>query len=104
METHGRSGLSKGTRILGRFENETPWLTQALIADFFQITVPTVDEHLKGIFAESELEAGATIRKFRIVRQNGVRESATCKDYLQVRTRGPHIGFPFGSTTMVLAK
>ncbi len=64
------------TRIQCRFENETVWLTQALIAELFQVTVPTVNEHLKGIYAEGELAAGATIRKFRIVRLEGRREVA----------------------------
>lgn len=62
------------TRIRCRFENETLWLTQALIAELFQVSVPTVNEHLKGIFADGELEAVATIRKFRIVRIEGQRE------------------------------
>src|SRR5947208_1571099 len=62
------------TRIQCRFEDETIWLTQALIAELFQVSVPTVNEHLKGIFAEGELEAGATIRKFRMVRLEGRRE------------------------------
>ena len=39
------------TRVQYRFENETLWLTQALIAELFQVTVPTVNEHLKGGFA-----------------------------------------------------
>lgn len=64
------------TRIQCRFENETLWLTQALIAELFQVTVPTVNEHLKCIFAEGELEAAATIRNFRIVRMEGRREVA----------------------------
>ena len=64
------------TRIQCRFEDETLWLTQALIAELFQVTVPTVNEHLKGIFAEGELAPEATIRKFRIVRSEGVREVA----------------------------
>src|ERR1017187_2207391 len=64
------------TRIQCRFEGETIWLTQALIAELFQVTVPTVNEHLKGIFAEGELAPEATIRKFRIVRSEGVREVA----------------------------
>ena len=55
------------TRVQCRFENETIWLTQALIGELFQISVPTVNEHLKGIYAEGELQSGATIRKFRIV-------------------------------------
>jgi len=64
------------TRIQCRFENETIWLTQALIADLFQITVPTVNEHLKGLIAEGELAVAATIRKFRIVRSEGARQVA----------------------------
>jgi len=62
------------TRIQCRFENKTLWLTQALISELFQVTVPTVNEHLKGIFAERELAASATIRNFRIVRSEGRRE------------------------------
>ncbi|MDI1313362.1 virulence RhuM family protein [Prosthecobacter sp.] len=61
------------TRIQCRFDNETVWLTQALMAELFQVTVPTVNEHLKGIFAEGELPETATIRKFRIVRLEGRR-------------------------------
>jgi hypothetical protein len=62
------------TRIRCRFENENVWMTQALIAELFQVTVPTVNEHLKGIFGEGELPGGTTIRKFRIVRFEGARQ------------------------------
>ena len=62
------------TRIECRFEEETLWLTQALIAELFQVAVPTVNEHLKGIYADGELPAEGTIRKFRIVRREGSRE------------------------------
>ena len=62
------------TRIQCRFENETLWLTQVIISELFQVTVPTVNEHLKGIYAEGELAAGATVRKFRIVRIEGKRK------------------------------
>jgi Virulence protein len=64
------------TRIQCRFEDETLWLTQGHIAELFQVTVPTVNEHLKGIFAEGELASEATIRKFRIVRFEGARQVA----------------------------
>jgi len=59
------------TLIQCRFENETIWLTQALIAELFQVTPQNVTLHLKAIYAEGELE-----------------EAATCKEYLQVRTEG----------------
>jgi hypothetical protein len=62
------------TRVECRFVDETLWLSQALIGELFQVTVATVNEHLKNIFAEGELGAGPTIRKFRIVRREGSRE------------------------------
>lgn len=59
------------TRIQCRFENETLWLTQAQIAELFQVTPQNVTLHLKAIFGEGELS-----------------EAASCKDYLQVRREG----------------
>jgi len=64
------------TRIQCRFENETLWLSQALIAELFQKDVRTINEHLGNIFGEGELSRTATIRKFRIVRQEGARAVA----------------------------
>ena len=64
------------TRVECRFEQETVWLSQALIGELFQVSVPTVNEHLKNIFEEAELAPEATIRKFRIVRREGQREVA----------------------------
>ena len=64
------------TRIQCRFENETIWLTQALIAKLFDKDVRTINEHLVNIFDEGELRREATIRKFRIVRTEGKREVA----------------------------
>ena len=63
-------------RVECRFAGETVWLTQALIAELFDVSVPTVNEHLGNIFEEQELDPAATIRKFRIVRIEGQREVA----------------------------
>lgn len=57
-----------------RFENETLWLSQALMGELFGRSTKTINEHLKNIYAEEELSAKATIRKFRIVRIEGSRE------------------------------
>lgn len=62
------------TRVECRFELETMWLSQALIGELFQVSVPTVNEHLKNIYDEAELPPEATIRKFRIVRREGQRD------------------------------
>lgn len=61
------------TRIECRFEGETVWLTQALMAELFDIGVGTVNHHLKEIYAENELSPEATIRRHRIVRTEGHR-------------------------------
>ena len=64
------------TKVECRFETETLWLTQNLIAELYQKSVPTINEHLSNIYSESELEQNATIRNFRIVRKEGTREVA----------------------------
>ena len=64
------------TRVECRFADETLWLSQALIAELFQVTVPTVNEHLKNLYEGRELAPGPTIREFRIVRREGARAVA----------------------------
>ena len=64
------------TRVECRFVDEQIWLTQKLIGELFHVTVPTVNEHLKGIYDEGELDPDRTIRKFRIVRAEGARQVA----------------------------
>jgi hypothetical protein len=64
------------TRIECRFEGETIWLTQALMAELFQKDVRTINEHLVNIYDEGELGREATIRKLRMVRTEGKREVA----------------------------
>lgn len=64
------------TRVECHFAEETLWLSQALIAELFQVGIPTVNEHLKNIYDEGELATDPTIRKFRIVRREGTREVA----------------------------
>jgi hypothetical protein len=62
------------TKLEVRLENETVWLTQKLMAELFQTTVPNINIHLKNIFEEGELDARATIKDFLIVRLEGNRE------------------------------
>jgi hypothetical protein len=64
------------TRVQCRFEDGTLWLTQAQMAELFQIGVGTVNHHLKAIYAEGELPPEATIRPYRIVRVEGSRQIA----------------------------
>lgn len=58
-------------RVEVRFMDETAWLTQKLMADLFHVSVPTINEHLKNIFADGELAEEAVIRNFRITASDG---------------------------------
>uniref|UniRef100_UPI003984EF4B virulence RhuM family protein n=1 Tax=Bibersteinia trehalosi TaxID=47735 RepID=UPI003984EF4B len=62
------------TQVSVQFEKETVWLSQAQMATLFGKDVRTINEHIANVFAEGELEQHSTIRKFRIVRQEGSRQ------------------------------
>lgn len=62
------------TRIECRFEDDTLWLSQALMADLFQTTVPNINLHIKNILSEGELTEAATIKDYLIVRSEGARQ------------------------------
>ena len=55
------------------FKNH-PWLTQKMMATLYDVGLPTINEHIKKIYADSELEESATIRNFRIVQTEGSRQ------------------------------
>lgn len=57
-----------------RYEDENIWLTQKMMAALYDVGLPTINEHIKKIYADSELEETATIRNFRIVQTEGSRQ------------------------------
>ncbi|MCL4844393.1 MAG: virulence RhuM family protein [Bryobacteraceae bacterium] len=59
------------TRVECRFEHETLWMSQALMAELFQTSPQNITLHLKALYSEGEID-----------------EQATCKEYLQVRREG----------------
>ena len=54
-------------------QDETLWLSQKQLAELFGVTTATINEHIKNIYKEKELEVHSTIRKFLIVQQEGKR-------------------------------
>lgn len=54
-----------------RYEDENLWLTQKMMAQLFDVVVPTINEHLKNIFNSKELQEDSVIRKFRITASDG---------------------------------
>jgi hypothetical protein len=64
-----------------RLEDETVWLSQKLMAELFQKDVRTINEHIKNIYEEGELDPNSTIRKFRIVQTEGRRQVERMVDF-----------------------
>jgi len=54
-----------------RFEDETVWLSQDQMANLFGKAKSTINEHIKNIFSEGELDEKVAVRKFRITTQHG---------------------------------
>ncbi|MCK5675634.1 MAG: virulence RhuM family protein [Verrucomicrobia bacterium] len=57
-----------------RLEDETVWLTQAMMAELFQTSIPNISMHIRNIYEEGELVAGATVKDFLTVRLEGSRQ------------------------------
>ena len=57
-----------------RYEDENIWLTQKMMATLYDVDVRTINEHIKKIYFDSELEKDSTIRNFRIVQTEGSRQ------------------------------
>lgn len=65
------TGSAGAIRVEVLFEDESFWLTQKRMAELFEVTVPTINEHLKNIFSSNELTETAVIRKFRMTAADG---------------------------------
>ena len=75
------TGQAGEQSIEARYEDETVWLSQKLMAELFAVSVPTVNEHLKNVYETDELTRESTIRNFRIVQQEGGRNVSRQVDF-----------------------
>ncbi|HKM07540.1 MAG TPA: virulence RhuM family protein [Sphaerochaeta sp.] len=64
-----------------RFEDESVWLTQQLMAELFQSSKQNISHHIKSIYEEGELRSEATVKKYMTVRQEGNRQINRLLDY-----------------------
>jgi len=69
------------TRIQVRLIDGALWLTQKQLSDLYQKNVRTISEHIRNIFADGELSADSTIRKFRIVAPEAARNVERLVDH-----------------------
>ena len=57
-----------------RYEDENIWLTQKMMSVLYDVGIPAINEHIKKIYSDGELTEEATIRKYRIVQNEGNRQ------------------------------
>lgn len=53
------------------YADENVWLSQKMMAQLYDVEVPTINYHLKQVFDDSELEEEAGLRNFRITAADG---------------------------------
>ena len=57
-----------------RYEGENIWLSQKMMAELYDVSVITINEHISKVYSDDELLKEATIRKIRIVQTEGTRK------------------------------
>ena len=59
------------TSVEMRYEDENIWLTQKMMATVYDVSVPAINQHLKRIFADNELEEAAVIKQYLTTAADG---------------------------------
>lgn len=67
------------------YEDENIWLTQKMMAILYGVSVPAINQHLKRIFDDNELEREATIKQYLIVQTEGKRDVQRAVDHYNLQ-------------------
>jgi hypothetical protein len=67
------------------YENENIWLTQKMMAVLYDISVAAINQHIKNIFDDHELEPETTIKKYLIVQNEGNRQVSRQTDHYNLQ-------------------
>ena len=68
------AGGSSESSVEMRYEDENIWLTQRMMAELYNVSIPAINQHLKRIFSDNELEPAATVKQYLIVQTEGSRQ------------------------------
>jgi hypothetical protein len=68
------AGGGSDTSVEMRYEDENVWLTQKMMATLYDVSVPAINQHLKRVFSDNELQREATVKQYLIVQTEGSRE------------------------------
>lgn len=69
------------TRIEVKFEGDTVWLSQKVLAELYNVSVSAINQHVKAIYEDEELSPEATIKKYLIVQNEGSRDVKRMVDH-----------------------
>lgn len=62
------------TKIDVYFSEDTIWMTQKSMCELYQVAKSSISEHIRHIYDDGELSPESTVRKFRIVQTEGIRD------------------------------
>ncbi len=65
------SGGSGGGSVDAIYSDENVWLSQKMMAQLYDVKIPTINHHLRTVFDDCELEENSVVRKFRITATDG---------------------------------
>ena len=69
--TYSAAMGGNGSSVELRYEDENVWLTQRLMAELYGVSVPAINQHLKTIFADGELDEDSVVKKYLITAADG---------------------------------
>ncbi|MBR6236017.1 MAG: virulence RhuM family protein [Spirochaetales bacterium] len=68
-----------------RYEDENIWLTQKMMAELYDVSVPTINHHLNHVFSDGEISRDSTIRKYLIVQNEGGLDKTRAVDHYNLQ-------------------
>lgn len=68
-----------------RYEDENIWLTQKMMATLYDVSIAAINQHIKRIYEDSELDKNTTIKKYLIVQNEGSREVSRNVDHYNLQ-------------------
>ena len=87
--------ITSETSVEMRYENENIWLTQKMMAALYNVSVAAINQHLKRVFADNELDESAVIKDYTI--------QGWTMDVERLKRGGNFTDEFFGSFTQLLA-
>ena len=65
------AGGSSEASVEMRYEDENIWLTQKMMAALYDVSIPAINQHLKRIFSDNELEESSVVKQYLTTAADG---------------------------------